>query len=166
MLCLKKPTQKGKIGGKRWANSRISNFRIKAHDNRISVFYLLGLFQHLFPIFFNEVENSDGRALKIKDEIFHSTRKPFIFLKTQVIPNIQLYFNDQASTHGLKSGTKRLGIRDEIREIEEGRMDIRTNPLKMAPHTQEQVISTEWNRPYSREQAAFPAVSISPRVVI
>lgn len=51
-------------------------------------------------------------------------------------------------------------IRDEIREIEEGRMDIRTNPLKMAPHTQEQVISTDWNRPYTREQAAFPATFV------
>ncbi|KAK6640123.1 hypothetical protein RUM43_008400 [Polyplax serrata] len=48
-------------------------------------------------------------------------------------------------------------IRQEIRDIEEGRMDVRTNPLKMAPHTQQQVISTEWNRPYTREQAAFPA---------
>lgn len=30
----------------------------------------------------------------------------------------------------------------------------------MAPHTQEDVVSSEWNRPYTREQAAFPAVSI------
>lgn len=39
-------------------------------------------------------------------------------------------------------------------------MDIRTNPLTMAPHTQARVISNDWNRPYTREQAAFPAVSI------
>jgi hypothetical protein len=38
-------------------------------------------------------------------------------------------------------------------------MDIRTNPLTMAPHTQGQVISSDWNRPYTREEAAFPAVS-------
>lgn len=30
----------------------------------------------------------------------------------------------------------------------------------MAPHTQQDVISEDWNRPYTREQAAFPAVSI------
>lgn len=52
-----------------------------------------------------------------------------------------------------------ISIRQEIRDIEEGRMDKVVNPLKMAPHTQGQVISNEWNRPYSREQAAFPAVS-------
>lgn len=51
-------------------------------------------------------------------------------------------------------------IRQEIRDIEEGKMDIRVNPLKMAPHTQAQVVAADWNRPYPREQAAFPAVSI------
>lgn len=49
-------------------------------------------------------------------------------------------------------------IREEIREIEEGRMDKNVNPLKMSPHTQFQVVNSTWNRPYSREQAAFPAV--------
>ncbi|XP_046675131.1 glycine dehydrogenase (decarboxylating), mitochondrial [Homalodisca vitripennis] len=50
-----------------------------------------------------------------------------------------------------------ISIRQEIQEIEEGRMDLRLNPLKMAPHTQAQVTATEWDRPYTREQAAFPA---------
>lgn len=52
-----------------------------------------------------------------------------------------------------------MTIREEIREIEEGKMDIKVNPLKMSPHTQFQVVNSEWNRPYTREQAAFPAVS-------
>jgi glycine dehydrogenase len=50
-------------------------------------------------------------------------------------------------------------IREEIREIEDGKMDDKVNPLKMSPHTQFQVVNSEWNRPYTREQAAFPAVS-------
>lgn len=50
-----------------------------------------------------------------------------------------------------------ISIRDEIRQIEDGQLDKAINPLKMAPHTQAQVISGEWNRPYSRELAAFPA---------
>ncbi|XP_059475308.1 glycine dehydrogenase (decarboxylating), mitochondrial [Neocloeon triangulifer] len=53
-------------------------------------------------------------------------------------------------------------IRKEVGDIEEGRMDVRTNPLKMAPHTQAQVITSEWNRPYSRELAAFPAPFVRP----
>ncbi|XP_060529561.1 glycine dehydrogenase (decarboxylating), mitochondrial [Cylas formicarius] len=53
-------------------------------------------------------------------------------------------------------------IRGEIRDIEEGRMDVRMNPLKMAPHTQEMVTSSVWERPYTREQAAFPAPFVKP----
>ncbi|XP_043268049.1 glycine dehydrogenase (decarboxylating), mitochondrial [Venturia canescens] len=49
-----------------------------------------------------------------------------------------------------------ISIRKEIEEIENGKMDMNINPLKMAPHTQQQVIQSEWNRPYSRELAAFP----------
>ncbi|XP_033355278.1 glycine dehydrogenase (decarboxylating), mitochondrial isoform X2 [Bombus vosnesenskii] len=48
-------------------------------------------------------------------------------------------------------------IRREIGNIEDGKLDIVNNPLKMAPHTQEQVISSTWDRPYSRELAVFPA---------
>jgi glycine dehydrogenase len=49
-----------------------------------------------------------------------------------------------------------LSIRQEIRDIEEGRMDKKNNPLKNAPHTQLSVMSDGWTKPYSREQAAFP----------
>jgi len=50
-----------------------------------------------------------------------------------------------------------IAIRDEIREIEEGRADRLDNPLKNAPHTLERVLSSDWDRPYTREKAAFPA---------
>ena len=48
-----------------------------------------------------------------------------------------------------------IAIREEIRAIEEGRMDRNSNPLKHAPHPAA-AIAGEWDRPYSREQAAFP----------
>ena len=50
-----------------------------------------------------------------------------------------------------------IGIRTEIEEIATGKMDRANNPLKNAPHTAAAVTATEWDRPYSREQAAFPA---------
>jgi glycine dehydrogenase len=50
-----------------------------------------------------------------------------------------------------------LRIRDEIRAIEDGNMDRQDNPLKNAPHTSRDVCASEWSRPYSREQGAFPA---------
>jgi glycine dehydrogenase len=49
-----------------------------------------------------------------------------------------------------------LSIREEIRAIEDGKADKKDNPLKNAPHTQHVVINSNWNHPYTREQAAFP----------
>jgi glycine dehydrogenase len=50
-----------------------------------------------------------------------------------------------------------ISIREEIRAIETGRADPDNNLLKRAPHTAAAVASDAWDRPYSREQAAFPA---------
>jgi glycine dehydrogenase len=49
-----------------------------------------------------------------------------------------------------------LAIREEIRAIEEGRLDAADNPLKNAPHTAEVCTATEWAYGYPREQAAYP----------
>ena len=54
-------------------------------------------------------------------------------------------------------------IRNEIREIEEGRADRRNNVLKRAPHTAEALLSDDWDRSYSREQAAYPAPWVRER---
>jgi len=48
-------------------------------------------------------------------------------------------------------------IHAEIQEIVEGRQPRTNNLLKNAPHTAQVVTGNEWARPYSREQAAFPA---------
>jgi glycine dehydrogenase len=50
-----------------------------------------------------------------------------------------------------------ISIRSEIDDIIGGKFDMADNPLKNAPHTAWEVISDEWNRPYSRSIAAYPA---------
>ena len=50
-----------------------------------------------------------------------------------------------------------ISIRQEIAEIESGKMDRTRNPLKLAPHPAADVASESWDRPYSREKAAYPA---------
>ena len=50
-----------------------------------------------------------------------------------------------------------IAIRDEIRAIENGEFDAENNPLHNAPHTAKAVVTEAWDRPYSREVAAFPA---------
>lgn len=50
-----------------------------------------------------------------------------------------------------------IAIHAEIQAVESGRMDRQNNPLKNAPHTAEVLTADHWDRPYSREQAGFPA---------
>lgn len=50
-----------------------------------------------------------------------------------------------------------IAIHAEIKSIESGRADAQNNVLKNAPHTALVAVSDKWDRPYSREQAAFPA---------
>ena len=47
-------------------------------------------------------------------------------------------------------------IRAEAAAIESGAMDPENNPLKRAPHTLSAVTADVWDRPYSRQQAAYP----------
>jgi glycine dehydrogenase len=49
-----------------------------------------------------------------------------------------------------------IAIRAEIAEIEAGKADRVNNVLHHAPHTAEIIMSDNWNRPYSREKAAYP----------
>ena len=52
-----------------------------------------------------------------------------------------------------------IAIRGEIRQIEEGKADRTNNVLTNAPHTMQRVIADAWDRPYSRELAAFPSAA-------
>ncbi|MDL1913969.1 MAG: aminomethyl-transferring glycine dehydrogenase [Bergeyella sp.] len=47
-------------------------------------------------------------------------------------------------------------IKKEIEEIVQGIADPENNVLKNAPHTEEVLISDNWDKPYSREKAAYP----------
>ncbi len=49
-----------------------------------------------------------------------------------------------------------IAIREEIRKVEAGEWPRGQNPLEQAPHTAAVICSEGWDRPYSREQAAFP----------
>jgi glycine dehydrogenase len=53
-----------------------------------------------------------------------------------------------------------IAIREEIRLIENGTWPQDDNPLKHAPHTADDVVASGWQRPYTREQAAFPVPAL------
>ncbi|KPI44037.1 putative glycine dehydrogenase (decarboxylating), mitochondrial [Cyphellophora attinorum] len=49
-----------------------------------------------------------------------------------------------------------IEIRKEIQEIEDGKVPREGNLLKMAPHPQVDLLRDDWDRPYTRERAAYP----------
>jgi glycine dehydrogenase len=53
-----------------------------------------------------------------------------------------------------------IAIHGEIAEIESGKVSPQNNLLKNAPHTALAVVRENWDRPYTRERAAFPSASV------
>ena len=49
------------------------------------------------------------------------------------------------------------GIASEIHEIRQGKVAVEESALHNAPHTASSLLSNDWDRPYSREKAAYPA---------
>ena len=53
-----------------------------------------------------------------------------------------------------------ISIRAEIQDVVSGQADLENNVLRRAPHTAEVLAADHWDRPYSREQAAFPVARL------
>jgi glycine dehydrogenase len=53
-----------------------------------------------------------------------------------------------------------IAIREEIRAVEDGRLDRADNPLRHAPHTAAVVTADKWEHAYTREVAAYPVASL------
>ncbi|WP_455835508.1 aminomethyl-transferring glycine dehydrogenase [Pseudarthrobacter siccitolerans] len=53
-----------------------------------------------------------------------------------------------------------ITIRKEIDQVAAGDFSVENSPLRNAPHTAAAVVSSDWNRSYPREQAAFPVASL------
>ena len=53
-----------------------------------------------------------------------------------------------------------ISIRREIARVEIGELDADNNMLKHAPHTLADIMDENWERPYSKNEAAFPVSSL------
>ncbi len=51
-------------------------------------------------------------------------------------------------------------IREEAKRVENGEWPADNNPLHNAPHTLADIVDANWDRPYSREQAAYPVSAV------
>ncbi len=55
-----------------------------------------------------------------------------------------------------------IQIRREIAMVESGEVDSENNPLKNAPHSLADMLDDDWDRPYSKSDAAFPGGIVPP----
>ena len=100
----------------------------------------------------------DDIAKRLIDYGFHAPTMSFPIPATMMVEP-----TESESKHEIDRFIEAMiAIRDEIRAIEEGRTPRENNVLKNAPHTAEVVAGT-WERPYSRESAAFPTAATRDR---
>ena len=50
-----------------------------------------------------------------------------------------------------------ISIRAEIADIEKGELTVEESPLRFAPHTDADLLRSEWERKYARSTAAYPS---------
>ncbi|MDR2511659.1 MAG: aminomethyl-transferring glycine dehydrogenase [Bacteroidales bacterium] len=136
-----------------------ANYLLKKLAPHYKILYTnpLGFCAHEFILDCNEFDKSANIqvgdiAKRLMDYGFHAPTVAFPVHGTLMVEPTES--EDLAELDRLV--TAFIAIRQEIRDIEEGKSDKLNNPLKNAPHTQEVVCSDEWKHPYSRKQAAFP----------
>jgi glycine dehydrogenase len=92
-------------------------------------------------------------AKRLMDYGFHAPTVSFPVAGTMMIEPTE----SESKTELDRFCDAMISIREEIRQIESGAMPRDNNLLKNAPHTAASVTANEWTRPYTREQAAYPA---------
>ena len=66
-----------------------------------------------------------------------------------------MYIQEMGSTAALPNGAAEMAP-----TAESGAWPQDNNPLKNAPHTAESLLVADWNRPYTRELAAYPVAAL------
>jgi len=102
-----------------------------------------------FKAFGIEVEDL---AKRLMDYGFHAPTVSFPVAGTLMIEPTESESKDELD----RFCAAMIAIRKEIEAIENGQVAVEESVLKNAPHTADVVMATAWDKPYSREEAAFP----------
>ena len=94
----------------------------------------------------------DDIAKRLMDYGFHAPTMSFPVAGTLMIEPTES--EDIAEIDRFIAAMK--SIRSEIREVAEGRISLEQSALRNAPHTMGALLNEKWDKPYSRESAAFP----------
>ena len=101
----------------------------------------------------------DDVAKRLTDYGFHAPTMSFPVPGTLMVEP-----TESESKHELDRFIEAMiAIREEIRAVEEGKLDREDNPLRHAPHTAAMVTVDDWKHVYGREQAAYPVASLRTR---
>ena len=136
-----------------------ANYVAKRLDPHYPVLYrgANGLVAHECIIDLREISKAshvsvDDVAKRLMDYGFHAPTMSF-----PVIGTLMVEPTESESLQELdRFCDAMIAIRHEIEEVESGRMPYDQSPLHHAPHTAEELLVAEWDRPYSREEGAFP----------
>src|SRR6267378_3109443 len=101
----------------------------------------------------------DDVAKRLMDYGFHAPTTSFPVIGTLMIEPTE----SEAKAELDRFCEAMIGIREEIRDIEAGTTPRDQNLLKGAPHTAEVLTADSWDRPYSRQRAAFPVAWVRER---
>lgn len=137
-----------------------ANYMAKRLEKHYAILYRgsTGLVAHEFILDLRPFKESAGVeamdvAKRLMDYGFHAPTVSFPVAGTLMIEPTE----SEAKTELDRLCEALILIRAEIQEIADGRQPRTNNLLKNAPHTASIVTGQEWTRPYTREQAAFPA---------
>ncbi len=138
-----------------------ANYMAKRLEKHFSILYAgkAGFVAHEFIVDLRPFKESAGIesmdvAKRLMDYGFHAPTVSFPVAGTLMIEPTESESKEELD----RFCEAMIAIRGEIQDIVDGRQPRTNNVLKNAPHTAEVVTASDWNRPYSREQAAFPVL--------
>ena len=100
----------------------------------------------------------DDVAKRLMDFGFHAPTMSFPVPGTLMVEPTES--EDLTEIHRFIAAMKQIAA--EIEEVRNGKVAIEESALRHAPHTSSSLLTTDWDRPYSREMAAFPDGQNSP----
>ncbi len=151
----------GAAGLKRCAQVAVlnANYIVKRLEPHYSILYKGndGLVAHECIVDIRKIRTQTGIdsvdiAKRLADYGFHAPTVSFPVSHTLMIEPTESESKEELD----RFCDAMLAIREEIRDIEEGRADSKNNVIKQAPHTAACIARDNWDMPYSREKAAFP----------
>ncbi|EKD14369.1 glycine dehydrogenase [Drepanopeziza brunnea f. sp. 'multigermtubi' MB_m1] len=158
-----------------WAYVKMMGGRGLTHATKITLLnanYIMSRLRPYYPILYTNVNSRcahefilDVRGFKetcgieaidiakrLQDYGFHAPTMSWPVANTLMIEPTESESKDEMD----RFINALISIRAEIQAVENGTVARESNILKNAPHSQKDLIVGEWNRPYTREEAAYP----------